>query len=211
VDPPALGRRGEGWVVLQLIVIVAAVACAVIGPSWPCDSESWLRFIGFVLEAVGAGILIVSRITLGRSFTAMPRPRDRSTLRTTGIYAGARHPFYGGLLILLLGLSFHRSPAKPAGAWLLEKVSRLKLNGQLRGYSPLSRLLELEGLEMGITGKRSLWQALGRAFADDERVAGFDFAALVARADEQLAGLRDRRLAAVREALVDRAASPTNR
>ena len=112
---------------------------------------------------------------------------------------------------VLRALDVDRSPAKPPGAWLLEKVSRLKLNGQLRGYSPLSRLLELEGLEMGITGKRSLWQALGRAFADDERVAGFDFAALVARADEQLAGLRDRRLAAVREALVDRAASPTNR
>jgi hypothetical protein len=111
----------------------------------------------------------------------------------------------------LRALDVDRSPAKPAGAWLLEKVSRLKLNGQLRGYSPLSRLLELEGLEMGITGKRSLWQVLGRAFAVDERVAGFDFAALMARADEQLAGLRERRLATVREALVDRAASPTNR
>jgi protein-S-isoprenylcysteine O-methyltransferase Ste14 len=126
VDPPALGRRGEGWVVLQSIVIVAAVVCAAIGSSWPSDSESWLRFIGFVLEAAGAGILIVSRITLGRSFTAMPRPRDRSTLRTTGIYAGARHPFYGGLLILLLGLSFHRSPLVLAPTALLAGILWLK-------------------------------------------------------------------------------------
>jgi hypothetical protein len=74
----------------------------------------------------------------------------------------------------------------------------------VRGYSPLSRLLELEGLETGVTGKRSLWQVLGRAFADDERVASFDFAALVARADEQLAGLRDQRLAAAPQALVNR-------
>ena len=126
VDPPALGRRGEGWVVLQSIVIVAAVACAVIGPSWANDSESWLRVIGFVLEAAGAGILIVSRITLGRSFAPMPRPRDRSTLRTTGIYAGARHPIYGGLLVLLLGLSFHRSPLVLAPTALLAGIFWLK-------------------------------------------------------------------------------------
>ena len=126
VNPPALGRRGEGWVVLQSIVIVAAVACAVIGPSWPNDSESWLRVIGFVLEAAGAGILIVSRMTLGRSFTPMPRPRDRSTLRTTGIYASARHPIYGGLLVLLLGLSFHRSPLVLAPTALLAGIFWLK-------------------------------------------------------------------------------------
>ena len=122
MDPPALGRRGEGWVVLQSIDIVAAVACAVIGPSWPNNSEFWLRVMGFVLEAAGAGILIVSRITLGRSFTPMPRPRDRSTLRTTGIYAGARHPIYGGLLVFLLGLSFHRSPLVLAPTALLAGI-----------------------------------------------------------------------------------------
>ena len=122
MDTPALGRRGEGWVVLQSIVIVAAVACAVIGPSWPNNSEFWLRVMGFVLEAAGAGILIVSRITLGRSFTPMPRPRDRSTLRTTGIYAGARHPIYGGLLVFLLGLSFHRSPLVLAPTALLAGI-----------------------------------------------------------------------------------------
>jgi hypothetical protein len=64
---------------------------------------------------------------------------------------------------VMRALDVDRSPAKPAGAWLHEKVSRLKLNGQVRGYSPLSRLLELEGLETGVAGKRSLWQVLGRA------------------------------------------------
>ena len=64
---------------------------------------------------------------------------------------------------------------KPAVAWIAEKAGRLKLNGQIRGYSPLSRLVELEGLEVGVTGKRSLWQALSRAFLDDARLAGFDW------------------------------------
>ena len=46
-----------------------------------------------------------------------------------------------------------RNPAKLAAAWLAEKVGRLKLNGQLLQYSDLSRLLELEGLGLGIHGK----------------------------------------------------------
>jgi protein-S-isoprenylcysteine O-methyltransferase Ste14 len=126
VDPPALGRRGEGWVVFQSIVIVATVACAIDGPRWPHGVEPWLRVGGFVLEAAGAGMLILSRITLGRSFTPLPRPRDRSTLRNTGIYARARHPLYGGILVFGLGLSFHRSPLVLAPTAVLAVIFWLK-------------------------------------------------------------------------------------
>jgi hypothetical protein len=105
------------------------------------------------------------------------------------------------LLAIVRALEADISPAKPAFAWIAEKAARLKLNGRLRGYSPLSRLIELEGLETGITGKRSLWQALARAFADDARLAGFDLDALIARAEEQLQGTREQRLAAAGEAL----------
>lgn len=63
-----------------------------------------------MLEAAGVGMFIASRIALGRSFTPFPRPRSRSTLRTTGIYARARHPLYGGLIVGGLGLSLQRSP-----------------------------------------------------------------------------------------------------
>jgi protein-S-isoprenylcysteine O-methyltransferase Ste14 len=126
VNPPALGRRGEGWVVLQSIVLVAMVACAVPGPRWPPSVQPWLRTFGFVLEAAGAGMLILSRITLGRAFTPLPRPRDRSTLRSTGIYARARHPLYGGLLVFGLGLSLHRSPLVLAPTAVLAVVFWLK-------------------------------------------------------------------------------------
>jgi hypothetical protein len=108
---------------------------------------------------------------------------------------------------LMLALDLEKSPAKPAGAWLLEKVGRLKLNGQFRGYSPLSRLAELEALESGVAGKRSLWQALDRAFPGDERLALFDFDSLIRRADDQLEGIAEHRLAAAAEAL--RESSPT--
>jgi protein-S-isoprenylcysteine O-methyltransferase Ste14 len=71
-------------------------------------------------------MLIVSRITLGSSFTPLPRPRDSSTLRRTGIYAGARHPVYGGLLVGGLGLSLHRSPLVLAPTAVLALVFWLK-------------------------------------------------------------------------------------
>jgi protein-S-isoprenylcysteine O-methyltransferase Ste14 len=126
VNPPALGRRGEGWVVLQSIVLVAMIICAVLGLRWPPSVQPWLRTFGFVLEAAGAGMLILSRITLGRAFTPLPRPRDRSTLRSTGIYARARHPLYGGLLVFGLGLSLHRSPLVLAPTAVLAVVFWLK-------------------------------------------------------------------------------------
>jgi len=109
IDPPALGRRGEGWVVLQSIVIMAGAACAALGPRWPHGGEPWLRIAGLVLEGSCIVTFVVSRMALGESFTPFPRPRGRSTLRTTGIYAHVRHPVYGGLLVGGVGLSLQRS------------------------------------------------------------------------------------------------------
>ncbi|HEY2478857.1 MAG TPA: hypothetical protein VGI17_08995 [Solirubrobacterales bacterium] len=86
-------------------------------------------------------------------------------------------------------LDVSRSPVKPAAAWLLERVGRLKPNGHLRGYSPLSRILELEGLAIGISGKAELWRTLS-GLGLDER-AGVDFDALTRRAEEQHAAISD--------------------
>jgi hypothetical protein len=105
------------------------------------------------------------------------------------------------LVSIMDKLGVDRSPLKPAAAWTLEKLGRLKLNGQIRDYSPLSRLLELEALEAGVTGKRSLWHALATAFPADERLSDIDFPALIARAERQLSGINDHRRAAAHDAL----------
>jgi hypothetical protein len=97
-------------------------------------------------------------------------------------------------------LSIRRDPAKVAGGWVLEKMGRLKLNGQLHGYSPLSRLVELEGLALGVTGKLAGWKAL-RLLADGE--PALDAPALerlIERAERQQRGLEEHRLLATREA-----------
>jgi hypothetical protein len=88
-----------------------------------------------------------------------------------------------------------RDPVKRVGAWIAEKAGRLKLNGQLRGYSPLSRLVELEALSLGIEGKRMLWIALGASAG--ERLGAARLEELVARAERQRSALEPHRLAAV--------------
>lgn len=85
---------------------------------------------------------------------------------------------------------------KLAAAWVGEKVGRLKLNGEITTYSPLSRLVELEAVSLGIRGKRAMWQSLREI--RDPRLASIDFDNLIARADEQYKGIElQRRKASV--------------
>jgi hypothetical protein len=103
------------------------------------------------------------------------------------------------LIRLMERLGVDRKPLKPALAIAAERLGRLKLNGQLRGYSPLSRVLELEVLASGIGGKMQLWNALEQSFG--ETLDGFDFHALAERADRQGQRVEDLHLAAAQRAL----------
>jgi len=91
-------------------------------------------------------------------------------------------------------LGFDRSRVKELVAWAGEKLGRLKLNGQLRGYSPLSRLLELETLSVGIAGKLALWQSLEQVPEIAQRLSGVDLDQLVERAQRQRAEVEEHRL-----------------
>lgn len=100
-----------------------------------------------------------------------------------------------------------RDRAKVAAAWVGEKAGRLKLNGQLTGPSPLSRLVELEGLSMGLEGKRLLWVALDQL--GDPRLAAFNLTFLAERAARQRSELEPYRLAAAETACRRDAPAPT--
>jgi hypothetical protein len=102
-------------------------------------------------------------------------------------------------LMAKLDVGTHR--VKDTVAWGGEKLGRLKPNARWLSYSPLSRLIELEGLVLGVTGKLGLWRALQRVAAEIDDLDGFDFAALEARAEAQRARLEDLRLRAAAEAL----------
>jgi hypothetical protein len=85
--------------------------------------------------------------------------------------------------------------------WAAEKAGRLKLNGQVLGYSPLSRLVELEGLMLGISGKLAMWIAVQSVMGGDPRLEGIDFVRLVERARTQRATVEALRRQAAQEAL----------
>jgi hypothetical protein len=94
-----------------------------------------------------------------------------------------------------------RSPVKPGIAWASEKVGRLKLNGALTGYSPLSRLIELEGLRLGVEGKRCLWRSLRSARPEGASVTDEELDELIARADAQIEAIEEHRVKAAGVAL----------
>ena len=102
---------------------------------------------------------------------------------------------------IMARLGVEEDRIKQAGAWAAEKVGRLKLNGQLLGYSPLSRMVELEGLALGVAGKRSLWLALRTALGQDPRLSGVDLDRLIDRAGDQRQTLERLRLRAALDAL----------
>jgi hypothetical protein len=101
---------------------------------------------------------------------------------------------------LLKTLDVRGDPIKLVAPVLAEMAGRLKLNGSLISYSPLSRMEELEFLLVAVNAKAVLWRALRDSLADDQRLKDYDFEELTKRATSQrqrLEGLRKRAAAEV--------------
>lgn len=81
------------------------------------------------------------------------------------------------------------STVKNSLGWAAEKVGRLKLNGRISGYSPLSRLEEFEALAAGVRTKGSLWRTLLRL--SPKELEGVDVDALLKRAEQQVAAIEE--------------------
>jgi hypothetical protein len=102
---------------------------------------------------------------------------------------------------LMRELGIKKDLLKDAAAWVAEKVGRLKLNGKLLEYSDLSRLVELEGLSLGVEGKLALWRNLSEIRERHPELAESDLDGLLRRAESQRAELESARLEAARRAL----------
>ncbi len=89
---------------------------------------------------------------------------------------------------------------KIAAVWAFEKIGRLKPNGRVIGYSPLSRLIEFEALEAGIQSKRAMWTALLHVADRDGRLDPKELSGLTARAEDQRERVERIRLEAARMA-----------
>lgn len=136
---PSLGPRGEGWVVLQFVLLPLVLLAGIAdGGAWEGPVATLARIAGLVLMAIGAYLVVGGLAGLGRDLTPFPHPRAESELVESGVYAQVRHPIYGGLiagafgwglfsaspLVLVLALvtaGFFRLKAAREEAWLAER------------------------------------------------------------------------------------------
>ena len=123
---PALGPRGEGWVVAQLALGALIVSAGIAGPEWSNAAATALLVAGIGIGIAGLALLTTGVVALGSSLTPFPKPSEHSTLRGGGAYRLVRHPIYGGLLLLAIGWSVVLSPIALVVTALLAVVLELK-------------------------------------------------------------------------------------
>lgn len=90
------GNIARVW--LPLLAGLYAVYLILVRGPGPRDATRWL---GLALCLAGLAGVIVSRYTLGRSFSIAAKATD---LVTTGIYSRIRNPIYVSSVIFILGL-----------------------------------------------------------------------------------------------------------
>jgi protein-S-isoprenylcysteine O-methyltransferase Ste14 len=90
-------KRGEGWVVTQLVLFL------LIGASWFFGSG--VTSLGWIVAALGAALAVWAGVTMGHSLSPFPRPPRDGELVERGPYRVLRHPIYVGGTLFFAGLS----------------------------------------------------------------------------------------------------------
>jgi len=137
---PALGPRGEGWVAIQVVLLVAIAAAGLLGPAWSGAVRVVSSAVGLGLVIAGLVLAVRGMVDLRDALTPLPYPRDGAELVETGVYARARHPIYGGLIVGAFGwgcltasvvalglavalLAFFEAKSRREEVWLVERFA----------------------------------------------------------------------------------------
>jgi protein-S-isoprenylcysteine O-methyltransferase Ste14 len=125
---PRLGRRGEGWVAIQLALMVLVGLAALVGVYWPDSVAGVFVILGLALIGVALVLFAFAGVSLlvARAVTVFPRPRDESALAQRGVYRIVRHPVYGAILLIAVGWSLAVAPLGLIPTVLLAVVFDLK-------------------------------------------------------------------------------------
>jgi protein-S-isoprenylcysteine O-methyltransferase Ste14 len=90
-------KRGELWVVAQLLLFLAIAASWFFGPG--------VTRLGFLVAVLGVALAVWAGRTMGRSLSPFPRPPRDAELVDRGPYRFVRHPIYVGGTLFFAGLS----------------------------------------------------------------------------------------------------------
>ena len=104
------------------------------------------------------------------------------------------------LLAIMAALDVPVRQYKVIAAWVAEKAARGKLNGHVLTRSPLSTLVELEAMRLGVEGKAAGWRTLLARSAVDDRLDPGQLDSLIRRASKQSESLERLRVRAAVEA-----------
>jgi protein-S-isoprenylcysteine O-methyltransferase Ste14 len=110
VEVPRLGARGGGWVLIQLVLMVAVLVVGLLAPGWPDDARWPLKVVAILLVASGALVLVAAGRALGSGLTPYPRPPSAGELVESGPYGVVRHPIYSGGILIAAGIAIALSP-----------------------------------------------------------------------------------------------------
>jgi hypothetical protein len=102
---------------------------------------------------------------------------------------------------LMRRLGVEESSLRQAGAWAAEKLGRVRLMIAGAEQGNLGLVLTLEGLIMGIVGKKLLWRSL--AAANLAELNGYNFRELERRAEQQIDRIEAERIRAAQLVLTD--------
>jgi hypothetical protein len=105
------------------------------------------------------------------------------------------------LLAVMESLDVPEATVQEQVAVLAERVGRLKPNGTLVRRSPLSDLVELEGLTVAVRARRAAWTALRAVAPALEVLNPYHLEQLVDRADDQEARLEQLRVVVAQRVL----------
>ncbi|MHB9856661.1 hypothetical protein [Streptomyces sp. YIM S03343] len=106
------------------------------------------------------------------------------------------------LLRIMRSLDVPRRRYKVAASGAVERLGRLKSNGRLYRRSPLTLVIELEFLRLGVKGKELGWRTLRALAEEDDRLDEQELDGLITRAERQMNTLEELRVRAVRDVLL---------
>ena len=89
---------------------------------FPPRTPAWLSLGGLIFVVAGAAWFALGLRALGWNLTVFPRPKPQGVLVEHGVYRYARHPIYGGGLLMFVGFGLISSVPALAATTLLAYI-----------------------------------------------------------------------------------------